>query len=274
MNQETRAAMQSDAGGLRASLKTLAVLSRLGASTDGATLSELAEGLSLAPSTVHRLLRDLMESDFAVQDLVTKRYWVGPEVERMARNRPSHALLKAVARPFLESVVRRTGETAFLSVMHGSEVLSIDCVLSERRLRMWGEPGARGPLHATSQGKAMLAQLPPETLHRVLDAITLEPYTSHTLTDRAGLLAELEATRARGYATNDQERDEGVVSIGVPLDAGNGLIGATSVAAPLQRMTLAQLVADHGEFMRDGARSISARMTAASDSEGRIRAVG
>jgi IclR family acetate operon transcriptional repressor len=274
MAKESRPALHPEAGGLRASLKTLAVLSRLGASPDGITLSELAEGLGLAPSTVHRLLRDLMESDFAVQDLVSKRYWVGPEIERMARTRPSHALLKAVARPFLENVVRRTGETAFLSVLHGSAVLSIDCVLSERRLRMWGEPGARGPLHATSQGKAMLAQLPPETLDRVLDAITLEAYTSHTLTQRDQLVQELAVTRERGYATNNQERDEGVVSIAVPLDAGNGLIGATSIAAPLQRLPLEELVAAHGDFMRDGARSISARMAASSDSDGRVPAAG
>jgi DNA-binding IclR family transcriptional regulator len=245
---------------LGAGRKTLAVLARLGAFPTGATLSELAETFGLAPSTMHRLLRDLVESGFAIQDVVTKRYWMGPEIERIARLRPSHHLLRAVAHPFLQSIVDRTGETVFLSVLDGFEILSIDCLLSGQRLRMWGEPGTRGPLHATSQGKAILSQLPVQTQQGILDAITLQAYTSRTLVDRDLLLEELEETRLRGFSVNDQERDDGVVSIAVPVDAGNGLLGATSVAAPMQRLPLEELVSQHADFLMKTGRGLSARM--------------
>ncbi|MCW2841754.1 MAG: IclR family regulatory protein [Aeromicrobium sp.] len=199
---------------------------------------------------------------FAVQDPGTRRYWAGPESERIANLRPSYDLLGAVAQPFLVGLRAESGESSFVSVMDRYELLSVNCVLSESRLRMWGRAGDRGPLHATSQGKAVLSMVNEATLGRVLDAIELRAFTAQTIVDRSQLLEALREISERGFSTNNQERDDGIVSIAVPFDAGNGIVAATSIGAPVQRISLDDLVDLHVPALKEVAASISAQMIA------------
>lgn len=244
-----------------AARKAFAVLSQLTAYRSGASLTELVSALGFPSSTMHRLLRDLVETGFAVQDPVTKLYWVGPEITRISQLRPQDDLLRAVARPWLQQLARKSGETVFLSVLDGFELLSVDCVLSGQRLRMWGEPGSRGPLHATAQGKAILSQLPPSVRGRIVSALPLDGYTENTILDATELLADIEATRLRGFAINNEERDEGSISLAAPIVLPDGtLIGATSIGAPRQRHSLEQLIHEHADDVKVTAARIAERM--------------
>lgn len=258
----------TSASGLAAGRKVLSALSRLASSRSGLSLSELAEDLGLARSTVHRLLQDMISMGFAVQDPTTKRYWAGPESERIANSRPSYDLLGAVAQPFLEAIQAESGETSFVSVIDRYDLLSLNCVLSESRLRMWGRPGDRGPLHATSQGKAVLSMVDEETLDRVLNVIELRAFTAQTIVDRSRLLEALAEIREQGFATNNQERDDGIVSIAVPFDAGHGIVAATSIGAPIQRIGLDGLISLWIPALKQVAVSISEQMIAITGRDG------
>ncbi|OZM77901.1 hypothetical protein CFP66_33065 [Pseudonocardia sp. MH-G8] len=252
-----------------AARKAFAVLSRLSTYRDGASLTELVTAVGYPPSTMHRVLRDLVEAGFAIQDPVTKLYWIGPEVTRIARRRPQDDLLRAIARPHLQQLADRTGETVFISVLGGFEVLSVDCVLSGRRLRMWGEPGSRGPLHATAQGKAMLSRMPETARARVIAALPLDRYTRNTITRKAELEADVVAAAERGFAINNEERDEGSVSIAAPIVHPAGrLIGAMSIGAPLQRWTLEEMIREFRQDLLETAAQIADRMSALAHSPG------
>jgi DNA-binding IclR family transcriptional regulator len=245
---------------LGAARKTLAVLAELGRFRNGATLTELSDSVALAPSTLHRILRDLIDSGFAVQDPTTRRYWVGPAVQRLTVRRRDHDLIRAAARPTLETIAARSGETALMTVVDGIELVSIDSILSEKGLRMWGEPGERGPMHATSQGKAVLAQLPEEKQRQILDASVLHRYTDNTIVDRDSLIEELNRTRERGFALNNEERDPGVVSIAVAVSAGGRVIGALSVASLAVRTTAHEMGVHYSELLLDSARTLGDRL--------------
>ncbi len=245
---------------LGAARKTLAVLAELGRFRKGATLTELSDSVSLAPSTLHRILRDLIDSGFAVQDPTTRRYWVGPAVQRLTVRRHDHDLIRAAARPTLETIAARTGETALMTVVDGIELVSIDAILSQKGLRMWGEPGERGPMHATSQGKAVLAQLPDEMQQQILDASVLHRYTDNTIVDRDSLVAELERTRERGFALNNEERDPGVVSIAVAVPSGGRVVGALSVASLAVRTTAHDMGVQYSALLLEAARTLGDRL--------------
>ena len=244
-----------------AARKTLAALRELTSHPDGIGFTQVVEALNYPPSTVHRLLRDIVESGFAVQDPRTKLYWAGPEVAKLVRSRPQEDLLRAVARPVMQQLNRDSGESVFLSVLQGYDLVSLDCLHSAQRLRVWGEPGARGPLHATAQGKAILSQLPVEECDRVIASLTLTQYTPHTITDRAELRQEISMTRERGYATNNEERDEGAVTIAAPIDLSEFNIRAgMSLTAPRARSSMQDLEGRFLQLLVDGAHEVATRM--------------
>jgi IclR family KDG regulon transcriptional repressor len=244
--------------------KAFAVLATLAGRGGGASLTDLVSVLDYPTSTLHRLLQELVTARFVVQDPMTKLYWIGPEITRIAHSRPQDELLRAVARPALQRLANETGETVFVSTREGFQLLSVDCVLSGRRLLTWGEPGALGPLHATAQGKAVLSGLERQELQRTVHALPRERYTEFTLTDPAALLKDVLDSAQRGFAVNDQEHDEGTVSIAVPvlidLPSGGRWTCAVSIGAPMNRLPLDVLIERHLSNLIETAGIIEKRM--------------
>jgi len=118
-------------------------------------------------------------------------------------------------------------------------------------------------LHARAMGKAILANLPDSRREEVLKTIVLTGHTPNTITEREALLAELEATRARGYAVNNEEFFMGLVSIGAPLmnfQSGE-VIGAVSFDFALSEQTLDGLVRSHSAVLVKMANDLSNIMT-------------
>src|SRR5436190_880020 len=114
----------------------------------------------------------------------------------------------------------------------------IETIPSPQVVRLFTQAGNRVPLHATGAGKALLAALPAARRDSVLDRLELRPYTPHTIVDAAVLRRAVEEIRERGYAIDDEEYDDGVRCVAVPvMGAPNELIGSLSISAPANRLT-------------------------------------
>jgi IclR family transcriptional regulator, acetate operon repressor len=201
-------------------------------------LSDAREALGVGQSTAHRLMAMLVYHGFVQQDPVTRVYRPGPALVEIGLSVVSRMDLRALARPVLEALAAATGETVHLGVLEEDRVRFIDVVESELALRVTGRVGRLLPAHATSLGKAMLAQLPPEAVRGLYPREALPPVTGKTMTRRSDLVAELERVRARGYAVNLEESEAGVSSIGRAIvRSGGAVAGALSIAAPLSRIT-------------------------------------
>jgi DNA-binding IclR family transcriptional regulator len=108
--------------------------------------------------------------------------------------------------------------------------------------------GASNPVHCTSVGKAILAFLPPERANEVLRRVRFERLTTRTIGNVDALRTELEKTKRRGYAVDDEELEEGLRCIAVPvLDAQRLPVAAVSVSGPSFRVTAQKLptIANH-----------------------------
>ena len=104
---------------------------------------------------------------------------------------------------------------------------------SAQPLRFDRPHGARVPLHASAMGKALLAFGPADPSQAVAELEPLERFTPHTLTASA-LITDLEATRARGYAVNFEERHDGVGGVGAPVLDRHGVARAgVAVQGPI-----------------------------------------
>jgi len=207
--------------------RALDLLEALAAAEGEVSITALAARTTLHVSTVHRLLSTLL-----------RRGYVRQNPETLAEGRSRFGELRLRARPVLRAITEATRETANLVVLDDLAAVYIETIPSPQVVRLFTQAGNRVPLHATGAGKALLAALPAARRDSVLDRLELRPYTPHTIVDAAVLRRAVEEIRERGYAIDDEEYDDGVRCVAVPvMGAPNELIGSLSISAPANRLT-------------------------------------
>ncbi len=226
-------------------------------------VSELASRTGLVPSTAHRLLSTLSRRGYVTQRADSNRYAIGLRVLELASGLEDElAHLRRVARPQLEGVQRATGETANLVVLDGERAVYVDQVQGSRSVRMFTTVGATVLAHTTAAGKAILAFAPPEHIeHLYGKRDDLEQLTPRTLTTVDAFLEDLERTKRRGYAIDNEEHEEGVSCIAAPVLGPGGISqAAISISAPTPRIINAE-TDELGRLLREHADGASAALT-------------
>ncbi len=192
----------------------------------------LTETAGLPKSTTSRLLGALERQGLVERDR-EGAFHPGAVLTRYARRSSPTDRLLALARPFLEAIGRRTGETVNLAVPGPSAVEQIDQVDSRFLLGATNWVGLEVPFHCSALGKVFLSA-------GVVDLPRgrLEQRTPQTLTTRDALAADLALTRRRGYAVAADELEPGLVAIAAPVhDATGRVVAAVSVSGPSVRLT-------------------------------------
>jgi len=227
--------------GSRAIDRAARILVRLVESDDVVTLSGVMEDTQLPKSTAARLLRALERNGLA-QRRRGGGFRPGPVLVEYARRDSSVGDLAALAWPFLERLGQTTGETTNVAIPTPGGVARVAQVNSNHPLGAGNWIGNKIPIHASSMGKvfmAFAAAQPPFG--------RLAKLGPNTITDLAGLLAELELVKRLGYATTWEELDAGLCSTAAPVRGSRGsVIAAISVSAPTVRTSrerLAELAA-------------------------------
>jgi IclR family acetate operon transcriptional repressor len=213
-----------------------------------AGVGELARELGLPKSTVQRSLRTLHEAGWIrpAGGEVT-RWQVTSKALQVARR--TELGLRDAAMPVMEELRERTGETIHLMVPEGDAVVLIGRLETDKPLRIVLPLGIRLPLHASANGKAVLAHLgrPPAEL---------PSYTETTITDPEALRAELAAVHARGYADNRGEWRSDIAAVAAAVLGSVGPIASLSISTPASRMP-DELRAEYGKLVTRAARTLT-----------------
>jgi DNA-binding IclR family transcriptional regulator len=221
--------------------KALAILDLL---SDGKerTLSDIAHSLSLAKSTAHNLLETLVEERILDRDSGSGAFSLGIKLIELGYCAQTGLDLVRIAAPFLKGLNMRFDETVHLVVLDNDEVLYIDCIESQRRLRTYSVIGIRAPLYCTSVGKAILAYLPDEEIRRIVAERGLARFTENTITTEARLWAEIAHIREHGYAIDDCEHEDHLRCLGAPIfDARGEVFASVSLSGPAERNTMERI---------------------------------
>ena len=119
-----------------------------------------------------------------------------------------------------------------------SEVVSVIDVESNRRLRATSELGTRHSVHCSSLGNAILAFSGHDAVDAFLKTRKLEGFTRNTITSPDLFMKELESVRQKGFAVDNEEREEGLRCIGAPIwNSRRKVVAAVSIAGPAFRIT-------------------------------------
>lgn len=199
-------------------------------------LKDAASELGLTPSSAHRLLAMLVYRGYAVQD-EARRYLPGPSMGIGPAGMVWTRQLRSIAQPHLEMLAAALDETANLMIRVGTKVRFLSTVESTNLLRVGDRQGTILPAHRASGGKAMLAEMDPQTLEKLFRSRNAE-LAGDMISDSEypGFLREMAATRSKGFAGNFEDTEEGINALGMALhDRDQRVIGAISVAIPSQR---------------------------------------
>jgi IclR family transcriptional regulator, acetate operon repressor len=238
--------------------RALEILRLLGSEPE-MRVTDLARRLEVHKSTVSRLLATLQEHGLVEQNPSTERYRLGYGLVRLAGSVVAELDLARASRPVLEQLAARCGETVNLAILQGDQVVNIDQIAAPNLVVNVNWVGKQTPLHATSNGKILLAHLPEDERRRLLRG-PLPRLTPRTITDVRTLEKQLRRAAEDGYAFTLEELELGLNAVAAPVYAADGrVLAAVSVAGPAYRVT-PQRLAELGEMTREAAAAISRRL--------------
>ena len=223
-------------------------------------LTDITSATGLHKSTAYRLLEVMRRHHLLMLDEATGVYRIGIRLFELGAIALEGCGFDKYARPALEELARRTGETAHVCVLHESEIVHIAKVESSFALRTAVAVGGRHPAYCTSVGKAILAYLPAEAVAAYLGETELKPLTGKTIVSPAALSAQLRRVAQQGYAVDDEETQDGVRGVAAPIrDYGNSVVAAITITGPASRITRSRLPEFAQEVIR-AAGNISFRL--------------
>ncbi|MHC6177826.1 IclR family transcriptional regulator domain-containing protein [Glutamicibacter sp. X7] len=208
--------------------KTLAVLLAFNRGGPNMTVSQVAAATEQTRASARRFLLTLVDLGYLENEDGTFR--LTPRVLDIGSSYLSGLTLPKIARGHLQRLARELDETAALCVLEGQDVLYLERVLAPRLHSMSVSIGNRLPAWVTSMGRVLIAAMPSTEREQFLGAIQLQSYTERTITDPQRLGAELDAVVAQGWALVNQELDEGLRGLAVPVRRGGTLLGALNIS--------------------------------------------
>lgn len=222
---------------------------------------ELAAGISVSPSSAHRLLSALVEVGFVRKNPETARYSLGLEFLRLCHAATARLPITQLALPHLTDLADACSETVLLGIYdrERAQVMFAATVDAPHPLRYIIELNTWLPLHAGSSGLAIMAFLPEAEVEALIAAPGgIAQVTSETVTDPVALKKMLLEVRKRGYAITHGQRIHGAVGIAAPFLSGRGeVLGDVVVTIPEQRFDPAR-EKEISELVMACARKVSA----------------
>jgi len=260
MPEKAAPAAKRAEGGVQSIGRAMSILDRLAETDIGLTLTELARGVALPPSTTHRILTTLQRYRFVRFDGASMTWQIGVQAfvvgNVFARSRD----VASLATPHLRRLMGRTGETVNYFTHSGDAVVCMTQVQSQQMVRAISRPGISSEMHRSAAGKAILAHMEASEVNEIIARTGLRRYTENTITTLEDLHLELGKIRQRGFSIDNEEFSLGLRCIAAPIfDEAGAVQAAISLAGPASRIAEAR-VENLGATVAHCAHSVTAEI--------------
>lgn len=202
-------------------------------------VTELADELNHSKSTIYNHVCTLEERELLVHE--QDGYRLSLRLLDMANHVRDHIGNYEIIQNEVESLAEETGEIAQFGLEEHGQVAYLYKQTGERGIETYSSVGTKQPMYSTSLGKAILAALPEERRREIIRQMEFDPPTTHAIGGEDELREELEMTRERGYAIDDEENFSGLRCVAAPVVDGETVFGAVSVTVPSSRFTIEEL---------------------------------
>lgn len=218
----------------------LAVIRSFGTTAPAQTLTEVARRTGLDRAGARRILLTLQWLGYVMQD--GRKFRLTARILDLGYAYLSTTPLWNLAEPVMEDLVSHVHESCSISVLEGTEIVYILRVPTSQIMAINLAIGSRLPAWCTSMGRVLLAGLDKQALARTLAASTLVAHTRHTETSPARLARIIEQVKTDGHALVNQELEDGLCSIALPLfDRAGNVIAAMNLSANANRVSATQM---------------------------------
>ena len=184
-------------------------------------LNDIYRQTGLAKATAYRLLKSLERLEFIEKEYGTDKYKIGRNALYVGQGYITSGTRERI-RNILKEVTLETKLTATLSVLDGAAVLFIGVYEGPGRVRVTVQPGTRVPAYASASGKVMLSGLEDSEILARFKGVKFNRLTLKTIPTVNRLLSDIAKVRLRGFGENDEENDDGVSALGVPIKNTKG----------------------------------------------------
>ena len=218
-------------------LRAFAILRAFDERSPEMTASEIAARTGLNGATAHRFLLTL-EDLGAVVRTPQGRFQLGMALADLGGRVSQYKVIADAAADHVNALVQVLRETVHVAVLDGTWVIDVVMAEPARSLRIDAHLGRRLHAYCTAFGKVLLSGLDDAALRAYLDAVPLERKTATTITEASVLRSEIAEVRRTGFAIDDEETEEGLYAISVPIVDPEGKVrAALAVSGPAARLS-------------------------------------
>jgi DNA-binding IclR family transcriptional regulator len=211
--------------------KGLDILELLAHERDGLTKSEMARALDRTVSEIFRMLVCLERRRY-ISQTGADRYVLSLRLFQLVQEHPPTERLLSEALPRMHVLVERLQQSCHLGVLEAGRVVILAQTSGSGPVGFYVKAGSIVDLMEAATGQAILAYLPPEAYHRVLQDWIKE--TGRKVP--ADLRGRLMRIRRRGYEKRDSYQVRGILNISCPICDAQGRAVAALTVPYIQRL--------------------------------------
>ncbi len=200
-------------------------------------ITDIALAMNLPKGTIHNIVSTLNSAGFLKKDEETRKYCLGPKLFSLGTIMGGTLEINQKASRHAYNLVERTGLMCRVAIWdHDAALLTME-VVPHNYTALAQRIGPRVAAYCSALGKALLAYLGSSEIKAYVDRTELVPFTPKTISRKDLLLEELERTKTRGYAVNNEEIALGRASLATPLyGSDHRLVGAISQAGNVDQI--------------------------------------
>ncbi|MFW2543807.1 IclR family transcriptional regulator domain-containing protein [Primorskyibacter sp. 2E107] len=233
----------------------LEILSSFSRTSKKMTLTEVANETGMSRATARRFLLTLVKEGYVVTD--GKLFDLTPKVLDLGFSVLSKIGIWDRARPLMERLSEQTGESCTAAILDGLDVVYVAGVQAHNIIGVGISVGSRQSAFYTANGRVLLAAQPEENWDGIIANARLVPRTRHSVTNKTELRAILEQVREQGWSLVNQELEEGLLSIAIPLKYRSGVMaGSINIAVPTVRATPETMIETYLPKLKETAEDI------------------